>query len=136
MMIKQILLEFDASTNQPIPRMPLNQYPMGAVPDIKDQIDDHVKRNWLKYLMAAGMLGRSAHNKYGNFNANAAKLQQMQNNHAQLSTALKNGQHDDVIKALQPQMFLNQHQLLHHNSSSSKTAGVNGCLVVSFFCIV
>ena len=102
-MIKQILLEFDASTNQPIPRMPLNQYPMGAVPDIKDQVDDHVKRNWLKYLMAAGMLGRSAHNKYGNFNANAAKLQQMQNNHAQLSTALKNGQHDDVIKALQPQ---------------------------------
>ena len=102
-MIKHILLEFDASTNQPIPRMPLNQYPMGAVPDIKDQIDDHVKRNWLKYLMAAGMLGRSAHNKYGNFNANAAKLQQMQNNHAQLSTALKNGQHDDVIKALQPQ---------------------------------
>ena len=102
-MIKQILLEFDTSTNQPIPRMPLNQYPMGAVPGIKDQIDDHVKRNWLKYLMAAGMLGRSAHQKYGNFNANATKLQQMQANHAQLSNALKNGQHDDVIKALQPQ---------------------------------
>ena len=89
-MIKQILLEFDTSTNQPIPRMPLNQYPMGAVPGIKDQIDDHVKRNWLKYLMAAGMLGRSAHQKYGNFNANATKLQQMQANHAQLSNALKN----------------------------------------------
>lgn len=43
---------------QPMPRMPMNMYPMGQVPDIGDQVSDHMKRHWLKYLLGGALISR------------------------------------------------------------------------------
>lgn len=43
---------------QPMPRMPMNMYPMGQVPDIGDQVSDHMKRHWLKYLLGGAVISR------------------------------------------------------------------------------
>lgn len=57
-MIKQIINEYGEPAPMPpmMPRVPMNQYPMGMVPGIGDQISDHLKRNWWKYLLGAGMV--------------------------------------------------------------------------------
>ena len=66
-MIKEIL-EYDGGGGPaPMPRMPLNSYPMGMVPSVPDQLRDHLRRNWLLYLLGGGAIlgpGLKKINKY------------------------------------------------------------------------
>ena len=61
------------------PKLDLDQYPMGAAPGVLDQLKDHLRRNWLKYLLAGGFFGYHANKKYNNYHVklNDAKMQNM-----------------------------------------------------------
>ena len=74
-----------------VPQLDLDQYPMGAVPGVTDQLKDHLRRHWLKYLLAGGFFGYHANKKFNNYNValNHANLtqnafNQMQNLHNEL----------------------------------------------------
>lgn len=70
-----------------VPRMPMGMYPMGAVPSVPDQIDDHFRRHWLKYLLAGGWL---ANRQLGR----VTKANNLMNRHASL------GQDIDVLQQI------------------------------------
>lgn len=73
---------FENGTQPPIvPRLPMGEYPMGMVPGVGDQFSDHFKRNWLKYLLAGGLLAGSAKRKYGKYSAASNKAALYDNTH-------------------------------------------------------
>lgn len=109
------------------PKLDLDQYPMGAAPGVLDQLKDHLRRNWLKYLLAGGFFGYHANKKYNNYHVklNDAKMAQnaftqMQQLHNELInntdkySDLQKMQMYSAYRHLAAQLMPNQAAIIHN----------------------
>lgn len=110
-----------------VPKLDLDQYPMGAAPGVLDQLKDHLRRNWLKYLLAGGFFGYHANKKYNNYHVklNDAKMAQnaftqMQQLHNELInnvdkySDLQKMQMYSAYRHLAAQLMPNQAAIIHN----------------------
>ena len=132
-MIKEIL-EYGAGP-EPIPRLPMSAYPMGMVPGISDQISDHLRRNWLYYLLGGGMLfgpGISKKNKYlDSVNKRDSKIREYETHQAAyekdpdayLNSQYANfGTREEKEKAFQADQLQRQNDISKHHINAEKHA--------------